>query len=186
MKKAESFFISLLLLLPLLSPLSVFAQGNFNVEISLPNSYKSVSAGEEIWFTVKTVNLGSENRVDITLNYQIIGLNNEVISSKSQTLAIETQASFVGRISLPENASPGKYALKVTLNPIGASSVAQSQVTFDVVAKKTDAQTIKYIYILLAAVLGIILLAYIFIKLSPIFKKIAIRSEVRRIVKKKI
>lgn len=183
MKKGKILFLISFFLL--LSAVLISATDNFNIEVSLPDSYKSVSAGQEIWFTTKVINLGSQGRMDITLTYDVIDSNNNKVSSKSQTLAVETQASFVESILLPDNLSPGKYTLKVTLSPVGSSSGAQSQTSFDVIAKKIDTQTRKNIYIFFAILSGIALFIYIIIKSKPLFRKIMIRLEVHRIVKRK-
>ncbi len=178
------FFFSFLFLS--LSSLPTFAQGNFNVNINLPHSYESVSAGEAIYFTTKIVNLGSKNRVDINLKYEIIDSNELVLSSKSQTVAIETQASFVETILLPKDVRPGKYFLKVTLRSEELNSEIYSQTTFNVVSKKINTQTIKEIYISLGVILSIFILLYVITKLRHLLRKAVIRREVHRIVKKKM
>lgn len=186
MNMNKSFFLILASLLFLLFSSFAFGQDNLSVEVDLPDSYKSVSPGEEIWFTVKAANPRSMDDIDITLNYQILNSNDVVISSKSQTLAIGTQASFVESISVPENVPLGSYTLKVILFPIGSEAEHYSQIKFRVVAKAIGEETFLNIYFFLVflSVMGI--LAYIIQRLKPLFKKIMVQFEVYRIVKNKL
>ena len=37
---------------------------NFNVAIDLPQSYQQISAGDELWFTTKLMNLENQQRIE--------------------------------------------------------------------------------------------------------------------------
>ncbi|MBU1974100.1 MAG: hypothetical protein KKH52_01775, partial [Nanoarchaeota archaeon] len=45
---------------------------NFNIEIDLPKTYQQISPGNELWFTTKLINLANQERIDVTLTYQIL------------------------------------------------------------------------------------------------------------------
>jgi len=114
---------------------------NFNVEVDLPDSYQTVEAGEELWFTTRVLNLANKERMDITLTYQILELlSREVKYSKSETVAIETQASFVAQLKVPSTLKTGIYLLKVHLK--GPTGNAITETTFNVVKEETPQQII--------------------------------------------
>lgn len=113
------------------------AQVPFNLEIELPETYETVPAGENLWFTTKLINLANPKRIDVTLKYEILDANRELKSTRSETVAVETQASFVSRIKLPKNLESGIHILKVTLySPYGKS---ESETSFEVAEEEPKA-----------------------------------------------
>lgn len=122
------------------TPAETTGENRFNLEIDLPESYRTVSPGDEIWFTTKLLNLANERRVDVTLTYQILDSSKQIKFSKSETVAVETQASFVGNIKAPESLSTGLHYLRVDLQgPAGSST---SETTFEVTKEKSDQQIV--------------------------------------------
>jgi len=79
---------------------SVLAEGSFNLEVELPENYQSVLAGEDIEFTTKLNNFAGVDRIDVVLKYEIFDSERILKSSKTETVAIETQASFIGSLPL--------------------------------------------------------------------------------------
>lgn len=113
------------------------AQEAFNLEVELPESYAEVPAGENLWFTTKVVNLANQERIDITLTYDILDPTKQMVASKSETMAVETQASFVANINLPKNLKDGLYYLRTTLSsPFGES---QAETSFNVAEEEPKA-----------------------------------------------
>nr|MCK4929767.1 hypothetical protein [Nanoarchaeota archaeon] len=164
----------------------ILAQETFNIEIELPETYKEIPAGEELWFTIKVINLANQDRMDITLKYDILNLNKYAVTSKSETVAVETQASFVGNIEIPDNLGNGLYSLRVTLVPVASSfKESQAETSFKIVTKAEKKQLKKSVYILIAGLLGLISLIYLIHKSQPLFKKLKMSSKVKRIIKKK-
>ena len=118
----------------------VSAQESFNLEVEIPETYEEVLAGENIWFTTKLLNLANTKRIDVTRVYEILNARREIISSKSETVAVETQASFVGKIEIPKNSEKGLHFLKVILtSPFGQS---ESESSFNVIKEETKNQII--------------------------------------------
>ena len=119
------------------SACQVNAQESFNVEVEIPETYEDVLAGENLWFTTKLINLANQKRIDVTLKYEILDANRELKAIKSETVAVETQASFVGNIRIPKNLKEGLYLLKVTLiTPFGESRTESS---FNLIKEETKA-----------------------------------------------
>jgi len=172
--------IAIILVICSVSSIIVSAAQSFNVEIELPDSYKNVNPGNDVWFTIKLLNLANTQRVDVTLNYEIADSNGKSIIHNTKTVAIETQASFVADLKLPENSLPGDYNINVVVN----SSMGESTATtaLKVSASKND----MMLYYVLAGVIGLVLIIFFVIKSRPILKKIKLKMKINKIVKDKL
>ncbi len=180
-----------LLLVAVLSPGGVLAldmlNNSFNIEIDLPETYKTVQSGEEIWFTTKVTNLACPDRIDITLNYDILNLNKFVVASKSETVAVGTQASFVGNLDIPSSLSGGNYFLRVSITPIASSiNASKAEVSFKIVEEAAKSSVKREIYTLVGILFLIGVLVYIIRESKPWLEKIKLDNKIKRIVKKKL
>lgn len=68
-----------------------------------------VAPGEFLPFSVKLINFGETRRVDVTIKYQILDSEGLEAYSEVETVAVETTASFVKQIQLPDNIATGRY-----------------------------------------------------------------------------
>jgi hypothetical protein len=152
----------------------------FNVEIDLPTNYRNVNPGNEIWFTVKLLNLANAQRVDIVLNYELLDLNNNLIMHNSKTVAIETQASFVADLVLPIDISSGDYYLRVVVNSTMGESTARSMITVSI--PEADFT----VYYVVGGLVFVVLLAFIFVKSKPAIARARLRAKISDIVRKKL
>lgn len=116
----------------------IIQENTFNLEIEVPETYTEVLAGENIWFTTKLLNLANTQRMDVLLTYEILDINQELKAAKTETVAIETQASFVGNLKVPVNLEKGIYFLRVVLiSPLGK---AEAETLFQVIEDETSKQ----------------------------------------------
>lgn len=69
-----------------------------------------VAPGEFLPISVKLINFGGGRKVDATIYYQFLDKNNIVVLTESETVAVETTASFVKNIQIPHDLPPGKYS----------------------------------------------------------------------------
>lgn len=173
------YFITLIVLILLVLPSNVNSQNNVNLEIVLPDSYKKVVRGNDIWFTINLLNLGSDSRLDVTLQYDLINRNYEILSTSSKTVAIETQASFVGNVNVPKTLKQGEYYIQVTL----FSPTGEAKTKVPVFIKERE--DINPLYYLVAFVIVLGLLTAIIVFSKPIIGKIELRSKIHKIVKNK-
>ncbi|MFC1768403.1 hypothetical protein ACFLZX_01440 [Nanoarchaeota archaeon] len=74
----------------------------------------TAEAGEDLVFTVKISNLGSEKRYDITLRYELLDNNNNRVTFKEETIAVETTADQSVMLRVPPRTSAGSYLIKIT------------------------------------------------------------------------
>ena len=177
-----------MLILILLIALSIFsisavivsAAQPFNIEIELPDSYKNVNPGSDVWFTIKLLNLANTQRVDVTLNYEITDSTGKSIIKNSKTVAIETQASFVADLQLPSDSLPGDYSINVVVSSTLGDSSAKAAL------KVSSAKTDLMFYYIGAGIVGLVLLVFLVIKSKPILKKIQLKMKINRIVKEKL
>ena len=134
-------------------------QALFDVKVSVPYKFTEIRPGEELLAEVKAFNLGRTGLVDVKVEYTIKDFNNNIVLEESETLAIETQTSFVKRFSMPSNTKYGDYVLYIKI--IYVDSVATSSTIFKVV-EKPFANLITAAYVLSAitilAIISIIIL----------------------------
>jgi len=161
-----------------------FVQSASNLEANIHDNYKEVLAGKDIWFTIKIANLEDTGKVDISLNYWISDDKNSIIAENKETMAVQTQASFVRTFSIPKDAQPGKYNLNVKMD-YGDNKEITAETSFNVVEKQAD-NTMYYLAAVLGAfILVLIILIFSYKKLGVFFEKLQIKMKVRKIIRKR-
>jgi hypothetical protein len=141
-------------------PKSVFA---LSASIHMPEKYTEVVAGNRVYFEIQIKYPENPKRKDLKLTYEIIH-KGEVIEHAEALKAIETQASFVDYITLPENAPQGKYTIEVHIDDPG-SLYQNISTTFSVIESE-QAKITLYFFILLGAIIvvGILVLIILVVK----------------------
>ncbi|MCH7850093.1 MAG: hypothetical protein IH845_00435 [Nanoarchaeota archaeon] len=96
---------------------SVTQVENFGLELAVevPEKYQSVKPGETLRFQITIKNLERAGRYDIQLDYYI-KKNDIILVNRREIKAIETQASFLSSIKIPENILPGIYSIVVEID----------------------------------------------------------------------
>jgi len=85
------------------------------LSVTVPEKYQKVQAGEMLQFQVALKNIQKAGRYDISLDYYI-KKNEIVINHRREVKAIETQASFLSSIIVPEETLPGVYYIEAIVN----------------------------------------------------------------------
>jgi uncharacterized membrane protein len=119
----------------------------FEVSINIPEKYQKVQAGEMLQFQVAIKNIEKFGRHDIRLDYHI-EKGDTVINSRRELKAVETQASFLSSIKVPEETPAGQYGIDVIIN-----EEEEANATFTV--KGSEMAQIK-MYILILTVIIVI------------------------------
>ena len=115
------------------------------VSVIIPDKYQKVQPGEMIQFQITLKNIKAAGRHDIPLDYYI-KKNEIILNHRREIKAIETQASFLSSIHVPEETLPGIYSVVVEIENERAES------TFYV--KSSDISQIKfYLIVLIVAIL---------------------------------
>lgn len=162
------------------SPFSEIENTNITVELEIPPTYQEIEAGKEIWLSSKVINRQDTNRRDAVLAYQLIDGRGQVQLSKSETVAIETQSSFVNRFSLPSTLKPGTYQVRLTVQSSLGISTATDNV--QVIAEQVNGHPYSVSSILLIALVGLVYLR--FDTLKGVVQKYYIRQEIKKMVKR--
>lgn len=185
----KNSFIALLLIISfnLVSPADDFS--SYNIEIDLPDEYENVVAGDKIWFATKIFNLVNKERIDIVLDYSLIDDAGAIINSKTETVAIQTQASFVGTLNIPDSAHKGVYSLEIQIvTKTGQAKTASVRIN---VAEKDGLQKFvmnNIFWIALFTFVLLLIITYIKFryKIHEINVRLKIKKEVVKIIDKKI
>jgi len=180
--KEKTLFIELSILI-FLCIFLVGAQEPFNLEVEIAQTHKTINPGEHVWFTTKIMNLGRQERTDITLEYEVLNKDKELVAKKTETVAIETQASFVSNLKIPEKSSQGPHTLEVSLK-VNENEEAKGSSSFNVVWEKQE--YVRYVVIGLIIVAVLVILMILVIKSKKFIEEQKVRSQIHNIVKKKL
>ena len=121
-----------------------------SIVIHVPEKYTDVQAGERFYFEIEIKYPENPSRKDLRLEYQIIDEVNNLIAQSKVLKAIETQASFIDFIVIPESADTGLHIIKIKIADYEGLS-EEVEASFHVV--RSDSDKIKtYFFILLSVV----------------------------------
>lgn len=104
---------TLVLVLYLVCVLPVYA---ISIMVHVPEKYTDVEAGERFYFELEIKYPENPKRKDLRLNYNITDQDNNPIAKAKYLKAIETQASFMDYIVIPESAKRGLYDIGIEIS----------------------------------------------------------------------
>ena len=90
---------------------------------------------EDLNVKITLVNFGVPGKVNVSLYYEILDLENNVILIENETRTVETQIEFIKTFKLPPTVKLGDYKLSAKLI-FGDSQEAISQSSFQIVSKE--------------------------------------------------
>jgi len=93
-------------------PTSVSA---LSISIHVPEKYTDVEAGERFYFEVDIKYPENTFRKDLRLNYEILR-EGELVAQAKFLKAVETQASFIDFIVIPESTKKGLHIVRVQIS----------------------------------------------------------------------
>lgn len=126
--KKQIFLLFVIFALSSVSALSVTAH--------IPEKYQEVVEGERIYFELAIKYPENPTRIDLRFEYEVRDSTGEIVASAKALKAVETQASFIDFIVLPEEMSLGSYSLDIHIKDYGdlseevgtSFSVAKSEI----------------------------------------------------------
>jgi hypothetical protein len=152
--------------------------------VNIPEKYSEVLAGDQIYFETEIKWPENTERKDLRIEYTIKDKNNQTIAYLKVLRAIETQASFMDSISIPESTKAGTYTIFLTLTDYEELN-QEVAASFNIIEKPTD----KMAYYIIAIVATIILISVVLIfsykKLKALFEKLQIKIRVGKIIGKR-
>lgn len=165
----------------ILAQIAIAAESS-NLEIDIPKAYEKVSNGDSVLFTIKFFNLANQGRMDINMEYNVLNSKGEIKFTKSETVAVETQASFVRNFAVPNDFPLGMYTIQAKVTYSDNREVTAER-SFEIIKKNE----LKTAYII-AGILIMIILAVLFY-FSSRFKKIVehlkIKFKVHNLIRKR-
>lgn len=137
-------------------PLSAYAM---NVATRISDQYTEVIPSDRLYFEVEIKYPENPTRKDLRIEYQIVE-DGKTIASEKVLRAVETQASFLDYIVVPQSAKSGTKELKVIIEDYETLHQEVSA-TFRVLRGRNQLET--YFFILLGAILLVAVLVIIHI-----------------------
>lgn len=136
------------------------------VETSGAGLISMVAPGEILPVSVRLLNLGNANRVDVIVSYEIVDIQGNVISKTQDTVAVETTANFVKTVQIPYDAPPGRYVVRSSITYEDQLTPATTEFPFTVERKYFgifQSSFILYVSATLLVSLGFCLLLLLFV-----------------------
>ena len=139
----KTIFVVLLFVCIFFCPL-VFAQGVSGVktaqdviqgaivDTSSAGLVTKVAPGDILPISVKLLNFGGGQKVDVTIIYGILNSKGAQIYVTTETVAVETTANFIKTIQIPYNTPFGKYTAKASIVYKGQLVSATTEFSFTV------------------------------------------------------
>jgi hypothetical protein len=118
--------------------------------VHIPEKYTNVETGERFYFEIEIMYPENPLRQDLRLTYQI-QKEGEAIAQSKVLKAVETQASFIDFIIIPENAESGLYVINVKIEDY-QNLVEEVSASFHIIDGKSN-QIRMYFFVLLGVTL---------------------------------
>jgi len=130
-----------------------------DVYAEIPLISKKVLRGEDLFAEIRILNLGAfGGRQDVKIEYKVKDLDGNDIFEEHETIAIETQTSFIKRIHIPEYIEHGNYILYI--RAIYDGEVASASARFEVAKSKVALSEKVFIVIFVFLIIIISFLVY--------------------------
>jgi len=129
----------------------------FDVKIEIPKEFLIIEPGKDLLAAVTLFSMGKYGKVDVNVEYIIKNTDNKIIASEHETIAVETQASFIKRFKMPENAEKGDYFFYVKATYAGETSSASARFTIGKEIGSTGKNVLITAIIFIILILAIIL-----------------------------
>lgn len=135
---------------------------SLSVVVHVPEKYSEVEAGDRFYFDIEVKYPENPQRKDLRLEYEIRTIEGDLVAQAKVLKAVETQASFIDFIALPQNAESGLYTVNVKIQDYESLSEEVSS-SFNVIGSKTD-QIKIYFFIIFAAIVAVGILVVISVR----------------------
>jgi len=148
-----------LIFLILISISSIISISALTLNVDVPDKYSKINAGERFFFILVIKYPENPARIDLRLNYEIRNEKGELVAQSKVLKAIQTQASFIDSIVLPDNLDSGLYTIDILINDYGELKEKVGS-SFQVTSKISDKITIYFYIIMLSMGFLTILVIY--------------------------
>jgi len=135
----------------------------FSADVDVPARYSDVVAGEKFYFELNIKFPENPGRQDLRLEYEVTDKEGNSIAQSKVLKAVETQASFIESITIPESAKNGLHIIKVTLSDYNNLRKEVSASFFIVTPKRVRLQIYFFILLGVMIVVGVLVIINIFV-----------------------
>ena len=130
--------------------------------INIPAKYSEVVSGDAVYFETTVLWPENTERKDLRMEYSVRNKKGDEVAYLKVLKAIETQASFMDSISIPESLEPGIY--RIYLNMTDYSDLNQEVVaSFKVISKTNFVNTYLPIILGVFGLIAILVLIELFV-----------------------
>ena len=129
---------------------------SLSVVVHIPEKYGEVNTGERFYFEVSIKYPENLYRKDLRLEYEIRTIDGDLVSQSKVLKAVETQASFIDFIVIPENVHPGLHFINVKISDYDELHEEVSA-TFNIKSKSASELKIYFVLILCSIFVLIVL-----------------------------
>jgi hypothetical protein len=154
LKVCVLFFLAMAIL-----PGSVSAM---SIAVGIPEKYSEIRAGEKVYFETEVKWPENAGRKDLRIEYSVKNKDGKEVAYLKVLKAIETQASFMDAISIPESVPPGMYKISAKLSDY-TNLNQEVAASFNVAKSGNNTQTYLFIIIGLLSVVAIFVIGEMFI-----------------------
>jgi len=149
-KKVLWNFSTLTLAFLLLLFIFIFSidSSNGTTVVSIPDKYKVIAPGDEILVETILDQFRFNKKTDVVVNYEVKDQDMGSILKQHQTVAIETQASFLKTIDLPQDIPTGRYTLFNSIQNLDSTILATANTSFEVAKPSPGYSESKNIFII--------------------------------------
>lgn len=120
-----------------------------------------VAPGELLPVSVKLLNVSGTRRLDVQVYYSVLSGSGESVYSSSETVAVETTASYVKMVQIPYYLIPGVYSVRVSIKYDGQTVPATSHFPFTIETKIGGIfRTTLILYAVVSLIAGFLIVAF--------------------------
>ena len=132
-----------------------------SITVHVPEKYNEVNAGERFYFEIVVKYPENPTRIDLRLTYEVVDANGNVIASSKALKAVQTQASFIDFIVLPDEMDFGRHGIDISVRDYGDLDEKVGS-SFNVTKNRVDTLfTLVYVLIGVVVILAILIVIVI-------------------------
>lgn len=101
----------------------VTSQASISLSIDIEPEYSIVSAGDEVIMQINLMQLGDQRRKDVIVSLFLLDDKNQGILKSTETITLETKASMIAKLNIPENVKEGIYSINIEIFDVKEENV---------------------------------------------------------------
>ncbi len=140
----------------------VASQASISLSVDAYPKEGIVSAGDKVLLQINLIQLLNRERKDVVVAISLVDDKNEIVDRSTETIALETKASFISRLNIPKDAKEGDYTIKIEVFDVTGENllgIASKDITLENGITTEDIYKIG-IYLTVAFLIVLILMIY--------------------------